>query len=124
MMPLCMFTLVPPRLRITSCTLAEDRVTVTWEVLAGRPSSLSLVHGPDADKRSSRVLLSNIPPDPATVSVVGQFRLDRDNHFDILAYEDGSVEPTGGADERVTVPALRGHYCTEGGRDSNANVMR
>ena len=66
-----------------------------WSVLAGSPSYLQLHHTEGAD--NPVMLQNNLDPLSSQVTVDHQFDLDVDNHFDLLAFEAGREEATGGS---------------------------
>ena len=79
---------------ITECNLLEKKVTIFWTVLSGDPSSLSLFHF--QGNKDHVLIADNIPPYQGVLVVEIHFDLDADNHFELLAYEYGCSEPTGG----------------------------
>ena len=93
-------------------------MTVLWVVLAGQPSYLRLMHR--TQDSSPSVLKDNIPPDSLHVTVWKDFDLGKDNTFEMLAFEPGGEEPSGGDDGgAIQIPAENGTVVVDSRKSVN-----
>ena len=92
-----------PEVSITAIGLTTTSVYVTWELVQGTISSLSLgwtdttsVH---RNRRSTdgdyTIIQSDIPPNQSAIFVMYNFSLSVTNEFVLFAYEEGISDPTG-----------------------------
>ena len=94
-----------PEVSITSIELTDESVNVTWELVQGDITSLSLGWQEDEQTQQNRkkrsaidgyqIIASNIPPNQYVIYVNYSFDTGAENEFTLFVYEEGNVSPTG-----------------------------
>ena len=92
-----------PVVSITNIDLTSSYVEVTWELVEGEVTSVSLgwMEGTDSTRRRRStidgylILQSDVPPNQTTIYVQHPFNTSVNNQFTLFAYEGEGMQPTG-----------------------------